>query len=156
MSLFLHEKFNGYDNGWWEIVGDKLVNVYGGYHHYHPKEDDEIVEAKDFDELDWTGCLLNERYSTGWIAPDGTWYPCRPQDHCDVAHFVLRSTEKSLETHGYIKVFYDNYDGKDDFYGCRRFTEKQKEKLLELGYKEEYIEYKDSPFLSVEELLTEG
>ena len=41
MSLFLHEKVNGHDNGWWEIVGDKLVNLYGGYHYYHPKDDDE-------------------------------------------------------------------------------------------------------------------
>ena len=150
MSRFLHEKSDGYDNGWWKIVGDKLENAYGGCHNYNPQEDDEIVEANDFDELDWTGSLLDERKTTGWIAPDGAWYPCSPRDHRIVARLVLRSSEESLENKGYIKVFYSSFDGKDDFYGCRRFTDKQKEKLLELGYKEEDIEYKNVPFLSVE------
>lgn len=150
MSRFLHEKEDGYDNGWWKIVGDKLENPYGGYHYYHPREDDEIVEANDFDELDWTGCLLDERQTTGWIAPDGTWYPCSPRDHRAVARWVLKSTEESLENRGYIKVFFCSFDGKEDFYGCRRFTEKQKNKLMELGYKEKDIEYKNVPYLSVE------
>lgn len=146
MSLFLHEYLNGRDNGWWKIEGDKLENRYGGYHYYHPADSDEIVEADNFDELDWTGNLLNDKYDTGWIAPDGAWYPCRPRDHSDVAELVLRSSEQSLENHGYIKVFYDPTDMKNSFLGCRRYTEKQKSKLIELGYDEEEIEYKNDAF----------
>ena len=50
MARFLHEYLhypNGtvVDNGWWEIVGNRLYNRAGGHHDYDPQSDDEIREG---------------------------------------------------------------------------------------------------------------
>ena len=108
MAQFLHE-YSRYpngkiiDNGWWEIRGNRLYNRRGGHHDYTPMPDDEIREAT-WDEIVREEIVDNTK-TTGWIAPDGTFYGCSTQDHSLVAQYVFNSDERSLERAGYVKIY---------------------------------------------------
>lgn len=108
---FLHEYLkspNGtvLQDAYWEIRGNRLYNAVGGYHFYEPKEDDEIIEST-WDDILYKQALkkLDSSKTTGWIAPDGTFYGCDPEDHWEVAEFILNSTERELEEQGYCKIY---------------------------------------------------
>lgn len=108
MPRFLHECYedrNGRKvyNGWWEICGDYLYNRAGGRHRYEPKEDDEIKECEWEDIIREN--LLDDSETTGWIAPDGTFYGCNPRRHRDVAVYIFDCEEIDLEEKGYCKIF---------------------------------------------------
>ena len=144
MPKFLHEykKFdNGtkIDNGYWEIEGDKLVNRFGGWHHYEPSDGDEVIEGE------WETVIplmvRDDSQMTGWIAPDGTFYGCCPQDHADLATYILKQEETTLENTGYIKI-YENpirlrVENPDlppyDFFCNRHPTEAQRKVLRKKG-----------------------
>lgn len=108
MPRFLHEIStypNGItlDNGWWEIRGCRLYNRVGGWHDYRPSETDEIRECTWEDIVRET--VRDDTQTTGWIAPDGTFYGCAPMDHSDLAECVLHTTERDLEARGYVKIY---------------------------------------------------
>lgn len=70
--------------------------------------DKEIVEAKDFSELNWYGTTVYDNsYSTGWLAPNGAFYGCDYKHHNEHAKFVQKLTEREMEEHGFIKITYD-------------------------------------------------
>lgn len=133
MKRFLHE-FNHYrdgtvsDNGWWEIRGDRLLNLAGGFHYYIPREDDIIVEANSFQDLDWN-YLIKPESPYGWLAPDGRFYGCAPYEHEDIASLVLKTDERSLEKSNWIKLYRD-YPSGVGFYCAGRITEPQARFLI--------------------------
>ena len=138
---FLHEykKYNNgqvYDNGWWEIEGNRLYNINGGFHYYTPSSDDLIMEADSWDDVPMD-YLLKDEAITGWIAPDGKFYGCNPEDHAIIASLVLKSNETLLENQGYVKIFQNP--------GYLIYNMKQK------GYEVEPYD-----FLSTKNLLTEA
>lgn len=134
------------DNGWWEISEDgaKLFNMWGGWHDYTPREDDIIVEADNWDQLDWS-CLLKPDSPYGWIDRRGVWYGCDYQSHAEVAELVLHSSERALEVQGWVKVF-RGLGGKADWYidadqGIRgRITAEQVKALKEHGIHEPWFD----------------
>ena len=94
------------NGGWWEIAGDRLVNIVGGGHRYIPSPDDRIVEAESFDNLDYS-YLIKPDSPYGWISPEGRYYGCEYRDHGIVARRILKSNEYDLEQKGWVKVFRD-------------------------------------------------
>lgn len=142
---FLHE-YNIYndgtkkDNGYWLIDGDRLINRCGGWHDYKPSEDDEILEVDSWDDIIKL-TIRDDSKTTGWIAPDGTFYGCNSQEHDDMARYFFGSSERSLENKGYIKVFenprllrVENPNlPRYEYWGRREPTDKQWETLVEKG-----------------------
>lgn len=137
MPKFLHEFLRYADgtvieNGWWEIKGDRLINMVGGWHPYNPREDDIIIEAENIESLDWS-CLIDNKYSTGWLDLDGNFYGCEPTGHSMMAEFYFKSSERELEKIGFVKLFRD-YDQTINWYCEKREpTKKQEDYLLENG-----------------------
>ena len=106
---FLHEflEYNDgttRDNGWWEIDGNRLYNINGGWHDYNPSSDDIIIEADGWDDIPMD-YLLDDEAITGWVAPDGKFYGCNPEEHILIAEKVLKSSESMLENQGYVKIY---------------------------------------------------
>ena len=100
-----HSDGTKYDNGYWKIVGNLLVNRRGGHHIYRPSPDDEIIEADDWSGLPWADILLVPDSITGWISPDGKFYGCNQYDHAEVAVWVLQASERELERKGWVKIY---------------------------------------------------
>ena len=69
----------------------------------------EIVEADDFDKLDWSGTsLLNNEYLTGWLDKKGNFYGCDYRNHRDQAIFVHGLSERDIEEEQFIKISYED------------------------------------------------
>lgn len=144
MRKFLHE-FRHYpdgtieDNRWWEIIGDKVYNMAGGWHDYRPSEDDIIVVANDWNELDWS-CLLKDTTTYGlkdnslygWIDVHGKFYGCDYMEHDRIAYLYFKCTERNLEDAGFAKVYRD-YDGSRAYYVAKYLTERQEKTLIDMG-----------------------
>lgn len=115
-------------NGWWEIDGDRLYNRSGGWHHYTPSPDDVVVEAVDWDDLDYSPYLFPDS-EYGWLSPDGQWYGCEFMDHYLIAKKVLHSSEEVLELDGWVKAFRD-CDWNTQFYCGQQYTRAQYDWML--------------------------
>lgn len=144
MRKFLHEFTEGTngdmkDNGWWEIIGSRVFNRFGGCHTYEPSPNDIIVECDDWSDLDWS-CLLSNDSSYGWIDRDGTFYRCDYRKHQDLAELYFHSTERDLERQGYIKI-YRGHDTPISMYfeysSAKFLTDAQKTTLGNLGFVED-------------------
>lgn len=133
---FLHEFMRSKDgslrdNGWWEIIGNKVYNICGGYHDYKPSEDDIIVSANDWDELDWS-CMLEDDSQYGWVDVHGRFYGCDYMKHNEVAEMYFKCTERELENAGFVKIYRD-YDGTRSYYVAKYLTERQEKALIDMG-----------------------
>lgn len=127
-------KFVFYNGGWWEYQEDldRIVNDCGGWCFY--SKNMEIVEANNWDELDWS-YLLDDTKTTGWISPTGEFYGCKPRDHDDVAYWILHSSEQELEAKGFVKIYFDIFSHKYCWYSNRLYlTPAQKHVLEEKGF----------------------
>ena len=113
-------KFVKYDNYWWEY-DDKtpleyatVYNMYGGKMTECDLTKCEIVEAKDFEYLDWTNTdLLNNQSKFGWVDRNGKFYGCNFEHHGLQAKLVHRSSRRELEKLGWIiigKNFFEETD----------------------------------------------
>lgn len=156
MALFLHEyrhyqDGSAYDNGWWEIKGNLLVNRVGGHHSYVPREDDEIRECEWEDII--REIVQDDTQITGWISPDGKFYGCRPTDHMELAEYVIGHDERTLEKMGYVKIFEHSRYLRRDIPGLPKFdflrtdgkniSEGQRRILEEKGFKVDEDEWFD-------------
>lgn len=136
MRKFLHE-FRHYsdgtieDNKWWEIKGDRVYCMAGGWHEYNPSKDDIIVYANDWNELDWS-CLLKDDSLYGWIDVHGRFYGCDYMEHDRIAYLYFKCTERNLEDAGFAKVYRD-YDGSQAYYVAKYLTERQEKTLIDMG-----------------------
>lgn len=138
---FLHEFCNPvnpnckrYDNGWWQIDGDRLINPYGGHHSYNPSPDDEIIEANSWSDIIRL-TIRDDSQMTGWVSPDGEFYGCKYSDHSDLAEYYIGKTERELETLGWVKIYYSSLTQKYS-YACEdRLTNKQREIIEDKGIK---------------------
>ena len=143
MAKFLHEFTqmpNGTtcDNGWWEIRGNKLVNSKGGWHDYYPNSEDKIIESNwDYIEHLNAKNKINDKFITGWIAPEGTFYGCDYQDHHYVAEY-LDLSEFQMENQGYVKIYYnplflEGHGNEYEYFCDKHLTNAQREVLITKG-----------------------
>ena len=99
-------RFIKVENYWWELEGDRVYNAVGGYHSANSYDKTNIVEAKDWEFLDWKGTeLLDNKYKTGWIDRTGIFYGCSSESHSTQAEYIHHKTERELELLGWIKVY---------------------------------------------------
>ena len=128
-------KFVFYNNGWWEYNEDleRIENSYGGWNSHTPTPE-EIVEVSSWEDLDWS-CLLDPDSPVGWISPSGEFYGCDCRAHEEVAYWVLHSTERELEVKGFVKIYFDTFSHKYDWYSNRLYlTPAQKHVLEDKGF----------------------
>lgn len=131
MLKFLHEFIrlpndDVVDNGWWEINGNLLVNMFGGRHDYDPSDDDIIVEADGWEDIDCSFLLVpDSRF--GWVDPDGIFYGCEYTNHRLIARYIFGMDEFTLEkTH--VKIY--GYGSSVEAYTQRPFLTEQQFKTL--------------------------
>jgi len=65
------------------------------------------VEANKFEDLDWHGTIIDATDGdpgTGWLSPDGVFYPCRYENHEDYARFILKQDRGDLDREGWVTV----------------------------------------------------
>ena len=107
---FLHEynvPSNGpvSDNGYWVIRNGYVENARGGRHRYEPSPDDEIVAYDSWESL-YKHTVRDDSQITGWIAPNGEFFGCKPEDHDKMCTYYFGArNELALEKMGYIKIF---------------------------------------------------
>ena len=90
-------KFYKINNFWWELEGNKLYNMSGGHQlaEWFNIKDEDIVEAKDWEYLDWIGTdIFNDNLKTGWINRDGKFYGCGCEWHSKQADFIHHKTQR--------------------------------------------------------------
>lgn len=93
------------DNGYWEIKGDYIENYDGGRTSYTPSPDDKIVYYDSWKSL-YYHTVRDDTQITGWIAPNGEFFGCAPQNHRLMTLFYFgESDERALEKKGYIKIY---------------------------------------------------
>lgn len=127
LSKWVHEIDNRCnppaDNGWWELDEEenKVYNYLGGWHFYHPDMVDNVIIG-DWDDVKEL-ILLNPEAKTGWLAPDGTWYPCNPWNHSRVSYEIFgHFSEAMTEQQGYVKIskesniILSNYPGEKPYF----------------------------------------
>ncbi len=109
-------KFVKYDHFWWEYDettsknNATLINVVGGHNSCNDITKCEIVEAKDFEYLDWNGTkVLDERYQSGWLDRKGNFYGCEFEYHRLQAELVHHSSLRELERQGWIHIDKDMF-----------------------------------------------
>ena len=67
---------------------------------------DEFFEADSWRDIIKQSFLKDrDKYITGWIAPDGEFFGCAPEDHDDLAEYVFEKTQSELEEAGWLKVY---------------------------------------------------
>ena len=106
-------KFVKYDNYWYEydestpINDARIWNMYGGCSSSNDLTNCEMVEAEDFNFLDWSKTsLLSDEFVTGWLDKKGVFYGCSPKHHKEQAKLVHNSSEENLEKDFFIKIAY--------------------------------------------------
>jgi len=82
------------------------VNLSGG--EWFPRHTDTVLQtqrAAKFQNLDWRGTYINQTDSdTGWLSPEGTFYPCRRENHDLYAYFILRMEPEDLNRENWVSV----------------------------------------------------
>ena len=104
-------KFIKYKKAWWRVKeNSKIDNAdiecydYVCKHHMDLREF-EIVEANDFNELDWSNTeLLNPNSKFGWLDRDGNFYACDFACHEFQAMYIHKSDSVKLEDMGWIHI----------------------------------------------------
>ena len=129
---FLHEynvlpNGTAVDNGWWEIRGDRCVNMRGAGHPYTPSPNDEIKEST-WDKI-IAETVRDDSEKTGWISPDGEFFGCAPMDHDSLAWYVIGKTQRELELAGWCKIYRSMFDHKRGYY-CEKFLSPGQRKVL--------------------------
>jgi len=108
MSKFIRIKTKGSKRkSWWRLEVDRIFNWAGGYSFLGG--DDviyETVEAKSFEDLDWSKTYLNQPDSdAGWLDRNGRFYGCDSRDHDACAWFLLKKKVSELEKTGWVRVY---------------------------------------------------
>lgn len=96
---------------WWEydestpIYNATIYNMSGGRQTEWDLRDYEIVEAEDWEYLDYNNTIiLSNIYKTGWLSPNGKFYGCDYRCHNLQAQLVHNKSEFELENLGFIKI----------------------------------------------------
>ena len=102
------------DNFWWKLDTKTPLNKATVYNPFGGKisgvdvQDRQIIEAENWQFLDWTGTdILNDEYQTGWLSPQGKLFGCKSHYHGMQADLVHKKTEYDLEHEGWIKLTYN-------------------------------------------------
>lgn len=67
----------------------------------------ERAQANQKKDLDWRQTIiLNDKYRTGWLSPDGTFFGCEAYHHKLQAQYVHGMRETALENNGWIRINY--------------------------------------------------
>lgn len=148
--LLENTKFPGMGRWFARKIDDRFINLNGGFQPVGPPlktvETFECAES----ELDLTLTYLCPSDSpAGWLAPDGTWYPCRRKDHAEFAIRILGKDMQELEDEGWVHV-YDPPEVPADLYfsHVKELTQAQRDWLIRHGYDVRRMAYKvDEPIL---------
>ena len=137
------------DNYWWKYDITSKVNNATVYNRMGGRQTKldltgyEIVQAKDWQYLDWSDTsVLNSDYKSGWLSPEAIFYGCDYSSHSAQASLVHNCSERQLEQKGWIKITYIENKNKslvaflgfDKYYNRITPTEKQLEFLLNYNF----------------------
>lgn len=82
------------------------MNINGGLTPKH--EDDVIYEVVigEYEDLDHkkTGLFL-DCSDSGWLDPEGVWYPCRYHEHDVYAELIIKQSLRTLICRGWVRVW---------------------------------------------------
>ena len=82
-----------------------VFSIYGAAKTNQDLTGKQLVEAKTWDELDYTDTIFNsDFYHTGWVSPKGKFYGCETRHHHEQARYVHKTTDRELEKRGWIKI----------------------------------------------------
>ena len=103
-------KFAKYENFWWQWDDNTpkesacLYNMFGGKSSNCDIRNCQIVDAEDFDKLNWAGTSIfnNSRY--GWLDREGKFYGCDYRHHDLQAKLVHGSSRAKLEKLGWVII----------------------------------------------------
>lgn len=114
-------KYVKFEDFWWEYDektpknNATLINIVGGYNSKNDITNCEIVEANDFDELDWNDTkVLSKNYRSGWLDRNGKFYGCSYESHDLQAKLVHHSSRQELEKLGWIHISEDRIFGENE------------------------------------------
>lgn len=130
-------------SGWYEIVGEKhgfyiLVDHRNNSHVQLIRDDDFIVEAESFEKLQWKQTdLLDETKATGWLSPNGDWYPCANDNLRAFAKYIVKMGARTLQSKGWIRLF--SQDGAIEYFDAMGCTVQQGRVLIARGFCEDQI-----------------
>lgn len=82
------------------------TNIYGSMYPQSQIESLDIIRiqiANSFDDLDYS-FLIIPNIDSGFLAPNGKWYPCDFTGHHMLARYYLKSDEESLVKHGWFRI----------------------------------------------------
>lgn len=109
---------NGSRHQWWQFAGNMYRNSAGGGFPSANVDPAKIVEVR---QLSHYGMLYAEPLlthndlTTGWLAPDGTFYGCSVASHDYTAENVIGSTVKRLEQQNFARLYGDTGMGEPLF-----------------------------------------
>ena len=110
-------KFAKYDGYWYKyddttpIEHATMYNIHGAKITGCNLSDYQIVEADDYDCLDWTKTtVLMEDSKYGWLDREGKFYGCSYEQHEYQARFIHKKTRRELEELGWIAVGRNLYE----------------------------------------------
>lgn len=99
------------DNFWWELDTKTPLNKATVYNRFGGRQtgldlsNSTIVEAKDWQHLDWLGTsVYDNAFTTGWLSPQGKFFGCSYSSHNSQAELVHGKPESQLEAEGWIKL----------------------------------------------------
>lgn len=121
-------KFVKLNNFWWQYDENTpknsatLFNIYGGKNSLNDITNCEIVEAKDFQNLNWKDTAVwDDKCKLGWLDRDGNFFGCSYEYHEMQAYLVHHSTPRQLEKLGWIHIStpskYDSYIINAQYFG---------------------------------------
>lgn len=123
-------------NGFWQIVGNRLVNQNGGWHDYTPKRSDKVYEVDRYEDLPFKDFYISDKFKTGWLDRNGNFFGCDYMEHEFVAYYVFHKEEHELEELGWVKIYKDVFNGTYDYlhYSKYPLTEFQRKYLIDNGF----------------------
>lgn len=133
---------------WWKIEGDRFINQRGGHTYTEFHEIIESCEADSWSDLDWTKTILANKepdLKTGWLSPEGEFFPCSPRDHDDTAIFLIKKSVGDCESEGWIRIVLGDWRNKEPeqllyVHRTGKQTRKQVRWLRDHGYDEAQID----------------
>lgn len=123
-------------NGFWEICGNRLVNLNGGWHDYRPSKNDKVYEVENYEDLPFRDYYINNDFKTGWLDRNGNFFGCDYMEHEFVAWYVFHKEEHELEEMGWVKIYKNIFEGGYDYlhYSRLPLTDSQKKYLIDNGF----------------------
>ena len=95
---------------WYEMPEDKhadyLINLAGGHIPQQCLKILKTVQANDFQDLDWSGTLLDDpNQASGYLSREGRFCGCPSHMHISCATYHLGKSARELEEQGWVHIY---------------------------------------------------